>query len=144
MYPDPSGNPVRKSSFISAEVLRGYVKPDGLLLGVVKAARPSWVRANTIIQVLTGPDEELILLVTSKAAGWLVGRVVLIDPISGSVTWVEDRSYLFKIVAPLRVPESYRHTTERALCPECPNVVRIENLLSHLERVHGITITQNG
>ena len=140
MYPDLSGPAASKTSFVSTDILSGYAKPDGLILGVVKAARPSWDGLKTVIHALSDADETLVLLMKSKSAAFLVGRVVLIDPIASAATWIDDMAYRFEIFAPLRVSEAYRNRAERAPCPECLNVVRLERMPAHLERVHGLTI----
>lgn len=142
MYPEQTRGPRVRTSIISTEVIRGYDTPKGLLLGIVKAARPSWDRLNTLIHVLSGADENLILLMKGKAAGFLVGRIVLIDPTAASVTWTEDAVFRFTILTPLVVTEGYLSIVERAICPECPNTVRLDRLTLHLERVHGIAVPQ--
>lgn len=130
-----------KTTLITAEIIASYEKTEGLLIGVVKAAQTSRNNSCTIITIQAGADETLFLFMKNNA-GFLVGRIIVIDSAASMVRWIDNPSYAFSVLAALRVPQGCSHDVDRVKCPECENIVRIERLPRHLEHIHDFTILQ--
>lgn len=139
MEDEPTNGDRIRASLIFPDELATYDSPEGLLIGVVKAAETA--ASCTILQIESGASETLFLLIKNNA-GFLVGRIVVVDPSASVVRWIENASYTFSIIAPLRAGEKCVQQRVNASCPECDDVVRIGNLARHLRRVHGFTIMQ--
>lgn len=125
-----------RSSLVSSSSLSTYKQTDGLIVGVVKEAETAFDGSFTLINIETGEAANFYLMMKNKA-GFLVGRLVIYDPDSATVKWLEDNLYSFAVIAPVRVPEPYRDYQKGVLaCPECETEVKVINLGRHLRKVH--------
>jgi hypothetical protein len=125
-----------RSSAVSESVLARFRHRDGLIIGVVKEAETSASKRCSLINIETGKDKSIVLLIKNNA-GFLVGHLVLYDQHGKSVSWVENNSYTFRVITRLRPrharPDSLTLSLE---CPECTNKTTVGDVSEHLKRQH--------
>lgn len=130
-----AGRAVR-SSVVPETTLAKFGQRDGLVIGIVSEAEASASKRCSLINIETGKDQNIVLLMKNNA-GFLVGNLVLYDQRSKSVSWVENDSYTFSVITRLKPrlirPESLAQQIE---CPECTNKVAAGDMSEHLKRQH--------
>ena len=139
-------HPCMDTSYVAAKGVRSPVVPetdlskfkqrDGLLIGIVKEVEVSTSKLCSLVNIETGKDKSIVLLIKNNA-GFLAGCLVLYDQREKSVSWVENDSYRFRVIArlkprPLR-PELLALQIE---CPECISKIRAADISEHLKRQH--------
>lgn len=125
-----------RSPVVTESALARFRQRDGLIIGIVKEAEASASKRCSLINIETGKDQSIILVMKNNA-GFLVGRLVLYDQRGKSVSWVENDSYTFRVIARLK-PRSVRPSS-LALhieCPECINKITAGDISEHLKRQH--------
>lgn len=129
-----------RSMLVSKSSLSGYSHVDGLIVGVVKEAETTFEGCFTLVNVETGSAENFYLAVKNKA-GFLVGKLVVFDPDGKTIKWLEDQTYSFAVLTPVRVPKSYRAWMENFIdCPDCHTRLKAKNLRKHLDSIHGYIV----
>jgi hypothetical protein len=121
---------------VTESALAKFRQRDGLIIGIVKEAEASASKGCSLINIETGKDLSIILLMKNNA-GFLVGRLVLYDQRGKSVSWVENDSYTFRVITRLK-PRPVRPSS-LALhieCPECINKITAGDISEHLKRQH--------
>jgi hypothetical protein len=109
---------------------------DGLLIGVVKEAEASASKRCSLIIIETGKDVSIGLLMKNNA-GFLVGRLVLYDQGGKSVSWIENESYTFRVIARLKPrPARPASLAMQIECRECTSRIAAGEILDHLKRQH--------
>jgi DNA-directed RNA polymerase subunit RPC12/RpoP len=125
-----------RSSLASEYKLPASSRQDGLIVGVVIEAETSIFNEITLINVQTGEKDNFMLLI-KNSAGFLVGRIVVIDPACTFVRWIEDEMYSFKILAPIKFPKTFTFPEDNTIeCPECNTQLKSKNLAKHLRKMH--------
>jgi hypothetical protein len=125
-----------RSPVVTESALAKFRQRDGLIIGVVKEAEASASKRCSLINIETGKDVSIILLMKNNA-GFLVGRLVLYDQRGKSVSWVENDSYTFSVIA--RLKPRFVRPGSLALhieCPECINEITVGDISEHLKRQH--------
>jgi hypothetical protein len=125
-----------RSPVVTESALAKFRQRDGLILGIVKEAEASASKRCSLVNIETGKDVSIILLMKNNA-GFLVGRLVLYDQRGKSVSWVENDSYTFGVIARLK-PRLVRpgSLALRIECPECINMITVGGIPEHLKRQH--------
>jgi hypothetical protein len=125
-----------RSPVVTESALARFKQRDGLIIGIVKEAEASALKRCSLINIETGKDQSIILLMKNNA-GFLVGRLVLYDQRGKSVSWVEKDDYTFRVIARLK-PQPVRPSSLvlHIGCPECTNKIRADELAEHLKRQH--------
>lgn len=125
-----------RSPVVTESALAKFRQRDGLIIGIVKEAEASASKRCSLINIEIGKDGSLILLMKNNA-GFLVGHLVLYDQRGKSVSWVENDSYTFRVIARLKPrlvrPSSLALHVE---CPECTNKITVGDIPEHLKRHH--------
>ena len=121
--------------------LAKFRQRDGLIIGIVKEAEASASKRCSLINIETGKDDSIILLMKNNA-GFLVGHLVLYDQRGKSVSWVENDSYTFRVITRLRPrPVRPRSLALHIECPECINKITVGDISEHLKRQHSFPRT---
>jgi hypothetical protein len=123
-----------RSALVSNSSLIASRQGKGLIIGIVKEAETSASKRCTVINLETGKDQNVVLLLKNNA-GFLVGRLVVYDQKSRIVLWLENNSYAFRVVAPIKAASEGQAPIE---CPECHTVVSVSSLSDHLKVTHRI------
>lgn len=71
---------------------------DGLILGVVRSSAVHRREDVTVLTIVTGELEPAVVRVARSAGGFLVGKLVVIDPVKRAVSQYDSDLYVFKIV----------------------------------------------
>ena len=133
-------SPTKKTALISDYNLSRYKEDDELIIGVVKEAEISRDEEFSLINIETGEAENFYLLMKNKA-GFLVGRVVILEQKTNLVRCIENDTYVFKVLEPVRVPKWLNYDLSyKTKCPECDVSIKLENLSRHLKGVHNYTV----
>lgn len=101
----------------------------GLVLGVVKSTNVNSTKSHTKVIVESGEFESLSLGVKNNA-GYLLGRLCLIEEKANYIWPIESPKCMFKILHFRKI------STEPIKCPECGVEVLAKNMLKHLRRQH--------
>jgi hypothetical protein len=130
-----------RSSVVAESALAKFRQRDGLIIGVVKEAEATASKRCSLINIETGSDKSIILLMKNNA-GFLVGRLVLYDQHGKSVSWIENDRYTFRVIVRLKP----RHVWPGSLallieCPECINKITASDISEHLKRYHSFPRT---
>jgi hypothetical protein len=126
---------IRRSA-VPESVLTKFKQRDGLIIGVVKEAEVSASKRCSLIHIETGKDVSIVLLMRNNA-GFLVGRLVLYDQGGKSVSWIEDDSYTFRVIARLKPrPVQPGSLAMQIECPECSSKIASGDISNHLRRQH--------
>lgn len=125
-----------RTPVVTESALANFKQRDWLIIGVVKEAEASTSKRCSLINIETGKDKNIVLLIKNNA-GFLVGRLVLYDQRGKNVSWIEGDSYTFRVIARLKPrlvrPDSLAQYIE---CPECLDKVRTADIAEHLKRQH--------
>ena len=129
----------RARSTLAAEISADIgVQRDRLVVGVVRETETSGSKRSTIINVETGRNRSIVLLIKNNA-GFLLGRLVVYDKTHLRVWWLEDRTYTFQVIAEdkpdLASPASH---VAGMICPECQIMCDPSMLSEHLKIAHRI------
>lgn len=121
---------------ISESALAKFKQCESLIIGIVKEAEASWSKRYSLINIETGRDTSIVLLMKNNA-GFLVGRLVIYDQRGKSVSWVEDDSYRFNVIARIK-PRLVKPAAQtlQIECPECLSRVAAGDIAEHLKRQH--------
>lgn len=71
---------------------------DGLILGVVRSSAVHRREDVTVLTISTGELEPTVIRVARRGGGFLVGKLVVLDPIQRTVSQFDSDLYVFKIV----------------------------------------------
>lgn len=107
----------------------GQLNTEGLLLGVVKSTNVNFDRTHTKVLVECGEYEKLSLGIKNNA-GYLLGKLCVIEEKSSLIWPIESSDYPFKILHLKKV------STEPAKCPDCGVEVLAKNLNKHRRKYH--------
>jgi hypothetical protein len=125
-----------RSPVVTESALAKFRQRDGLIIGIVKEAEASASKLCSLINIETGKNRNIVLLMKNNA-GFLTGRLVLYDQHGKSVSWVEDDSYTFRVIVRLKPrlvqPASLAPHIE---CPECFDRIKTGDISKHLKRQH--------
>lgn len=126
---------VRSPAVVEADLAR-FPQRDGLVLGIVKEGEASDSKCCSLINIETGKNINIVLLIKNNA-GFLVGRLVLYDQHGGTVSPVENDGYVFNVLARLK-PQLTRPDSlaRRIKCPECDVSIAVGRIADHLKRAH--------
>lgn len=126
-----------RSSAVPESALAKFKQSEGLIIGVVTEAEAATSKRCSLITIETGKDVSIVLL-TKNNAGFLVGNLVLYDQRAKSVSWVENDSYTFRVIARLK-PRFIRPDllALRIECPECNDMIATGDIAEHMKRQHG-------
>jgi hypothetical protein len=126
----------RRAPVVPASVLSKFEEYDGLIIGVVREAEASGSKRCSMIHIEAGKNQTIVLLMKNNA-GFLVGHLVIFDQRGKTVSWVENDSYTFQVIARLKPrplqPISLARVVE---CPECLRKVTVGEISEHLKRQH--------
>lgn len=103
----------------------------GLVIGIAKEAKTSDDKLFTLVNIETGKDIRIILLLKNNA-GFLVGRLVVYDQAARRVFWLENETYSYRVIARL-APKPSKVQVE---CPACGVQVSGLDLADHLKDRH--------
>jgi len=125
-----------RSPVVTESALAKFRRREGLIIGVVKEAEASASKRCSLINIETGKDQSIILLMNNNA-GFLVGRLVLYDQLGKSVSWIENDNYVFRVIARLK-PKPVRPASLALYieCPECLSKITVGAISEHLKRQH--------
>lgn len=125
-----------RSTVVSESALVKFAQRDGLIMGIVREAETSDSKNCSLINIETGQDKNIVLLIKNNA-GFLAGCLVLYDQRGKSVSWIENDSYTFGVVARVK-PRPVRPDTLAMYieCPECHDKIRTGDISGHLKRQH--------
>jgi hypothetical protein len=125
-----------RSPVVSETALAKFRQRDGLIIGIVTEAEASGSKRCSLITIETGKNKSIVLLMKNNA-GFLVGNLVLYDQRGKTVSWVENDSYKFIVIARLK-PRLVRleSLALQIECPECTNKVAVGHISEHLKRQH--------
>jgi hypothetical protein len=130
-----AGNRIR-SPVVPESALAKFKRRDGLIIGIVKETEVSATKHCSLIRIETGKNKNFALLIKNNA-GFLAGRLVLYDQRGKSVSWFENDSYTFRVIARLKPrPTRPDSLALQIKCPECPNKVRTDRISEHLKQQH--------
>lgn len=121
-----------RSTLVSDADLRHFKSQGDLTIGIVKESEVSRSKKCSLINVETSKDQNLILLIKNNAS-FLVGRLVIYDSKELSVSWLENATYTFRVVAQL----TPARRTKNIKCPECESAIGFGGLLAHMKFGHG-------
>jgi hypothetical protein len=125
-----------RSPVVAEAGLAKFRQRDRVIIGIVKEAEASASKRCSLINIETGKDASIVLLMKNNA-GFLVGRLVLYDQRGKNVSLVEDDSYTFRVIVRLKPrlvrPDSLALPIE---CPECLAKIRAGDISDHLKRQH--------
>jgi hypothetical protein len=125
-----------RSSTVSESDLAKFSQRDGLILGIVKEGEVSVSKHCSLINIETGKNINIVLLMKNNA-GFLVGRLVLYDQRGQSVSLIENDGYTFGVITRLKPrlirPDSLARRIE---CPECGGKIAVADIAEHLKRQH--------
>lgn len=102
---------------------------EGLMLGVVKSTNVNSIKTHTKVIVESGEHESLSLGIKNNA-GYLLGKLCIIEEKSNHIWPVESPSCMFKILHFKTI------STEPIKCPDCGVDVLAKNLLKHRRKHH--------
>lgn len=120
-----------RTAIVSSFSLPEGTKSDGLVIGIVREAETTEFKHFTLINVETGKDRSIILLLKNNA-GFLVGRLVVYDKLARKVFLLESQTYSYRVIARLR-PKPSKFQVE---CPACGDPVSGPALSDHLKEKH--------
>ncbi len=126
-----------RSTVVSESRLAEFKARDGLIMGIVSETETSLSKRCTLINIETGKDQSIVLLIKNNA-GFLAGGLVVYDQRGKSVSLIEDDSYTFRVV--VRLKPRYERPDSLALrieCPECLGQIGTGEIANHLARLHG-------
>lgn len=125
-----------RSSLLDRNVLFRYRNICELIVGVVKKAETASDSSFTLLDIETGETADFCLAVKNRA-GFLVGRIVIVDLSGSTIKWIDDDNYSFFIMNPTNVAK-FLHLFEIMIaCPVCGQALKTKNLRKHLRRMHG-------
>lgn len=97
------GRKVELASPISDELMARLGQTDGLIMGVVRTCELSIDRKKTILQLVIGAAEPLVVLVNG-GADTLLGQLVIIHAAERVIYWASEPRFSFRITAVLAGP----------------------------------------
>jgi hypothetical protein len=103
----------------------------GLIIGLVREAETSDTKAFTLVNIETGKEISIILLL-KNSAGFLVGQLVLYDQVARRVYRFENPEHAFNVIARLRPKPS----KILVACPDCGLQFSGVELEEHLRVQH--------
>jgi hypothetical protein len=125
-----------RSPVVTESGLVKFRQREGLIIAIVRGAEVSASKRCSVINIETGKDDSIILLMKGNA-GFLVGHLVLYDERGKSVSCVENDNYTFRVI--LRLKPGPVRPGLLALpveCPECVNRIAAGEMSEHLKRQH--------
>jgi hypothetical protein len=130
---DKSGSGTRegRSALGASVAIPEGANGEGLIIGIAREAETSHTKLFTLINIETGKDISIILLLKNNA-GFLVGRLVVYDQSTRSVFWLENEIYSYRVIARFQ-PKPSRVQVE---CPACGVQVSGLDLADHLKGRH--------
>jgi hypothetical protein len=107
---------------------------SGLIIGVVKETETSDSKRCTVVNIEIGKEQNLLILIKNNAS-FLIGRPVVYDEKRQIVLWLENDSYVFRIVGPVKATDEVPDEPQ-TICPECHSLVGVSELTEHLKVTH--------
>jgi hypothetical protein len=107
-----------------------------VVIGVVREAETSASKRCTVLNIETGSDQNIVLLMKNNA-GFLTGRLVIYNYEDKSVSWLENESYTFRVIVSIKTgADGYEPSQTQIECPECHFVIDARKLSEHLKITH--------
>jgi hypothetical protein len=122
---------VLSKNYGTEQIIKKAEEDENLLIGIVKSTRVDDSKFFTDITFETGATKCLKLKIKNNA-GFLLGRLCILNKEQGEISPIDEPEYLFAIFDPRN-----RKSGEMIKCPKCHVRLNPKNLKTHLRRQHG-------